>query len=111
MGEGHGRGAGQGQVVDLVRLPPGSGGLVEGGMIAGRPGVSEDVTDGAGVLGGEHHPPHLAAVAVVLKDLLADQLALAVAVGREADPLAVCSAWRIALSLEALLPPSASLVP
>ena len=51
-----------------------------------------------GSLGGEHHPPDLAAVAAVLEDLLADQLALAVAVGGEPDPL--CALERVADGLE-----------
>lgn len=43
-------------------------------MIALRTGAGEGVADGAGVLVGEHHPPHFAAVIVMLEDLLADQL-------------------------------------
>ena len=56
-------------------------------MLAVGPRVREGIAVGAGVLGGEHHPAHLAAVVVVLEDLLADQLALAIAVGSQPDPL------------------------
>ena len=64
-GKGDGRGAGQGQrqLVDLVRLSPGDGGLVEGEVVAVPPGMVVGVADGVGVLGGEHHPVHLTAVA------------------------------------------------
>ena len=47
---------------------------------------------------------------VVLEELLADQLALAIAVGRQPDPLAVHSASWIALSFDALLLPLAGRV-
>ena len=81
------RGAGQRQVVDLVGLTARDGGGVEAGMLGVGPGPAEGVANGLRVLRGEHHPHHLAAVAAMLQDLLADELSLAVAVGREPDPL------------------------
>ena len=85
--QGDGGGAGEREVVDLVGLLPGDRGAVEPGVFAIRLGRGEGLADRLRVLGGEHHPPDLAAVAAVLQDLLADQLALAVAVGGEPDPL------------------------
>ena len=85
--QGDGGGAGEREVVDLVGLLPGDRRAVEPGVFAVRLGRGEGLADRLRVLGGEHHPHHLAAVAAVLQDLLADQLALAVAVGGEPDPL------------------------
>ena len=85
--QGDGGGAGEREVVDLVGLLPGDRRAVEPGVFAVRLGRGEGLADRLRVLGGEHHPPDLAAVAAVLQDLLADQLALAVAVGGEPDPL------------------------
>src|SRR5215208_5753843 len=48
---------------------------------------TECVADGLRVLRGEQHPHHLAAVFVMLKDLLTDELTLPVAIGGEPDPL------------------------
>ena len=81
------RGAGQRQVVDLVGLTARDGGGVERGMLGVGPGAAEGVANGLRILRGEHHPHHLAAVAAILQDLLADELSLPVAVGREPDPL------------------------
>ena len=39
------------------------------------------------VLRGEQHPHHLTAVLVMLKNLLTDELTLAIAIGREPNPL------------------------
>ena len=93
------RGAGQRQVVDLVGLTARDGGGVERGMLGVGPGAAEGVANGLRILRGEHHPHHLAAVAAMLQDLLADELSLAVAVGREPDPLrrAQCRADRLQL--------------
>jgi len=85
--QGDSGGAGERKVVDLVGLLPGDRRAVEPGVFAVRLGRVEGLADRLRVLGGEHHPPDLAAVAAVLQDLLADQLALAVAVGGEPDPL------------------------
>ena len=49
-----------------------------------RPKASRMV---CGILRGEQHPHDLAAILVVLEDLLADQLAFAIAVGGQPDPL------------------------
>ena len=81
------RGAGQRQVVDLVGLTARDGGGVETGMLGVGPGAVEGLANGLRVLRGEHHPHHLAAVAAMLQDLLANELSLAVAVSREPDPL------------------------
>jgi hypothetical protein len=42
---------------------------------------------GLGILRGEHHPHDLAAVVIMLKNLLTNELAFAVAVGGEPNPL------------------------
>ena len=48
---------------------------------------TECVANGLGILRGEHHAHDLAAVAVMLKNLLTNELAFAVAVGCEPNPL------------------------
>ena len=77
------RRAGQGEVVDLVRLAPGDGGCVELRIFGVWPGPPEGVADGLGILRGEEDPPNLTPILVMIEDLLADQLALPVAVGGE----------------------------
>ena len=69
--------------------------------------------DSLRVLRGEQHPHHLTAVLIMLKNFLADELTLAIAVGGEPNPLGdVRNASRMALaSLAALFPPSAGPVP
>ena len=44
---------------------------------------TECITDGLRVLCSEQHPHHLTAILVMLKNFLTDQLALAIAIGRE----------------------------
>ena len=85
--ERHRRRSGQGQVVDLVRLPARDRGLVEPGVLGVGPGAPERRADGLRILRREQHPQHLAAITAVLEDFLADELPLAVAVGREPDAL------------------------
>ena len=80
-----GRGAGQGQVVDLIGLPARHGGGVEAGMVAVGPGAAERLANGLRVLRGEQHPQNLAAIAAMLEDLLADELPLPVAIGGQPD--------------------------
>ena len=81
--QGLGRRPGQGEVEDLVRLPAGHGGGVEVPVVGVRPQARERLAQGRRVLGGEDRPQHLAPEPEVLEDLLADELALAVAVGRD----------------------------
>ena len=78
---------GERQIVDLVRLTAGDGGLIKGKVVTVRPCAGKGLTDRPGVLGGEHHPAHLTFVAVMLEDLLADQLAFTIAVGRQPNAL------------------------
>ncbi len=60
-----------------AELAPGDGGRVESSVIGIRLGPGKGVADGLWVLGGEDHPHDRAAVAVMLQDLLPDQLPLA----------------------------------
>jgi hypothetical protein len=69
------------------------------------------VADGLRILRGEQYPHDLAAIFVMLKNFLTDQLTLAVAIGASHTRLAVRNASQMALSLAALLPPSAGRVP
>jgi hypothetical protein len=80
------RGPGQRQVVNLVGLPARDGGGVKAGIfrVGLRPG--ECVADGPRILRGEQHSHYLATIPVMLEDLLADQLTLAITVGRQPDP-------------------------
>ena len=82
-----GRGAGERQVVDLVGLPARDSGGVKPGIFGIWLCAAECVADGLRVLRGEQHPHHLAAVGVMLEDFLTDQLAFAVAIGGEPNPL------------------------
>ncbi len=83
-----GRGAGQRQVEDLVGLLPCDGGLVERTQLAIGLELVEGLPQRFGVLCGEQGALDGAAIAQVLEDLLADQLAFTVAVGGEDDPIA-----------------------
>ena len=87
LSQDDGRGAGERQVVDLVGLPARDGGGVEPGVFGVWLRPTECVADGLRVLRGEQHPHHLAAVLVMLENLLTDELTLAVAIGGEPDPL------------------------
>ena len=80
-----GRGAGQREVEDLIGLLARHGGLVEGAKLAVGFELVEGLSQRLGVLGGEERAQDGAAIAQVLEDFLADQLALAVAVGGEDD--------------------------
>jgi hypothetical protein len=79
-------GPGQRQVVDLVGLAARDGGGVKVGIFRVwlRPG--ECVANRLRILRGEQHPHYLAAVPVMLEDLLADELTLAIAVGSQPNP-------------------------
>ena len=81
------RRAGQRQVEDLVGLLPRDGGLVERAQLAVGFELVEGLSQRLGVLSGEQGALDGAAIAQVLQDFLADQLALAVAVGGEDDPI------------------------
>jgi hypothetical protein len=74
--ENDGRGSGQRKVVDLVGLPARDGSGVKGGVFSIWLGPSECVADRLGVLRGEQDPHHLAAILVVLEDLLTDEVDL-----------------------------------
>ena len=78
-----GRRTGQRQVEDLVGLLPRDGRLVERAQLAVGFELLEGLAQRLGVLSGEQGALDGAAIAQVLQDLLADQLALAVAVGGE----------------------------
>ena len=84
----HGRGAGERQVVNLVRLLPRHRRRVEVLIRGVRFRRGEGVADRLWILGGEHDPHDLAPEMAVLEDFLTDQLSLAVAVGRQPDPCA-----------------------
>ena len=83
----HGRSAGKGQIVDLVGLPARNSGGVKARIFGVWLCSTECVANGLGILRSEHHPHDLAAVAVMLKNLLTNELAFAVAVGGEPNPL------------------------
>ncbi len=87
LSQDHGRGAGEREIINLVGLPACDGGSVQAGIFGIGFGVAEGIADGVGILRGEKHPHDLAAVVVVLENLLTDQLAFAIAVGGQPDPL------------------------
>ena len=74
-------------MVEFVCLPARDGGGVEMGIFGIGLGATEGVADLLLILGREKHPHDLAAIVVMLKDLLADELTLAIAIGSEPDPL------------------------
>jgi len=78
-----GRRAGERQIEDLVGLLARDGGLVERAELAIGFELIEGLSQRLGVLSGEKRALHGTAIAQVLQDFLADQLALAVAVGGE----------------------------
>src|SRR5262245_25555652 len=78
-----GRRAGQRQVEDLVGLLARDGGLIERAKLAVGFELVEGLSQRLGVLSGEERALDGAAIAQMLQDFLADQLALAVAVGCE----------------------------
>jgi hypothetical protein len=80
-----GRRAGQRQVEDLIGLLARHGGLVDRAELVVRFEGRERLSERFGILGGEERALDGAAIAQVLQDLLADQLALAVAIGGEDD--------------------------
>ena len=98
-----GRRAGQRQVEDLVGLLPGDGGLVERAQLAVGFELVEGLAQRLGVLGGEQGALDGAAIAQVLQDFLADQLALAVAVGGEDHLVAPLERGRDRLQLGGLV--------
>ena len=77
------RRAGQRQVEDLVGLLARDGGLIERAKLAVGFELVEGLSQRLGVLSGEERALDGAAIAQMLQDFLADQLALAVAVGGE----------------------------
>jgi hypothetical protein len=81
-----GRGAGEGQIVDLVGLPARNGGGVKPGIFSIWFCPTECVADGLRVLRGEQHPHNLTPVFVMFENFLADELPLAVAVSGEPNP-------------------------
>ena len=81
-----GRGAGEGKVVNLVRLLPRHRRRVQMRVFPVRPRFRECVPYRFGVLRREHDAHDLAPEIAVFEDFLADQLSLAVAVGGEPDP-------------------------
>ena len=80
------RGPGQRQVIDLVGLPSRDSSGVKSNVfrVGLRPG--ECFADRLRILRGEQHPHDLAAVLVMLKDFLADELPLAITVGGQPHP-------------------------
>src|ERR1700756_2258516 len=76
-------GAGEREVVNLVGLSTGYGGGVKAGIFSIWLCPAKCVADGLLILRGKQHPHDLAAVLVVLEDLLTYQLAFAVAVSRK----------------------------
>ena len=88
-----GRGSGQRQVVDLVGLSARDGGGVKRSVFGVWLRPAESVADRLRILRGEQHPHDLAAVIVMLENLLTDELPLAIAIGGEPYPL--CGAQRL----------------
>ncbi len=87
MAQDDGRGAGQGQVVNLISLPARDGGGVKRRKFGIWLCPTESSADGLRVLRGKQHPHDLAPVLVMLKNFLTDELTLAIAIGGEPDPL------------------------
>jgi len=71
----------------------------------------ECVADRLRILRGEQHPHYLAAVSVMLEDLLADELTLAIAVGSQPDPFGpaqrLSNGFELGRFVAALGPPGA----
>src|SRR5262249_15426250 len=109
--EQDGRGAGEREVVDLVRLLPRHRGGIEILVVGVRLCPGEGVANGLWVLGSEHDPHYLAAEAEVLEDLLADQLALAIAVGGKPDAPGRAERFLDRLELACLVPARRGLGP
>jgi hypothetical protein len=82
-----GRGAGEGQIVDLVGLSARNSGGVKVGIFGIWLCPTEGVADGLRVLRGEQHPHDLATVLIMLENFLTDELTLAVAIRGEPNPL------------------------
>ena len=72
----------QRQVVDLIGLPARNGGGIQKSIFGVWPRPAKCVADRQRVLRGKEHAHDLAAVMVMLKDFLTDELALAIAIGR-----------------------------
>jgi hypothetical protein len=79
-------------------LSAGHGSGVKAGIFGIWLCPAECVTDGLRILRGEQHSHHLAAILIVLKNFLTDQLTLAVTIGYK--PNSFGSALRLANGLE-----------
>jgi hypothetical protein len=98
LAENDGSRAGERQIVDLIGLAARNGGRIKARIFGIGFGSSERFADGLGVLRGEQDSHDLAAVIVMLKDLLTDELSLTIAIGGEPD--AFGGAQRLANGLE-----------
>ena len=87
LSEDNRRGAGKGEIVNLVGLPARDGGGVEAGIFRVWFSAPEGVPDRLRILRGKQHPHDLAAVFVMLEYFLTDELSLPVAVGGEPNSL------------------------
>src|SRR5208337_3829720 len=96
--EDDGSRAGERQIVDLIGLAARNGGCIKARIFGIGFGSSERITDGLGILRGEQDPHDLAAIIVMLEDLLTDELSLPIAIGSEPD--AFGGAQRFANGLE-----------
>ena len=81
------RGSRQRKVVDLVSLSARDGGGVDRSIFGVWLRSAECVADRLSILRGKQHPHDLAAVIVMLKNFLTDELSLTIAVGGEPHPL------------------------
>ncbi len=93
-----GRRSCQRQVVDLIGLPARNGGGIQKSIFGVRLRPAKCVPDRLRVLSGKQHPHDLAPVLEVLENFLTDELALAIAIGREPDSL--CVSQRVANGFE-----------
>jgi hypothetical protein len=87
LSQDYGCGAGEGEIVDLVGLPTRDGGGIQSCILGVGLCLTKSIADRLGVLRGEQDPHYLTAILVMLEDLLADQLTLAIAVRGQPHPL------------------------
>ncbi len=78
----------------MIGLTARDSGSVKAGIFRVRFGAREGVADGLRILRGKQHTHYLAAILVVLKNFLTDELTFAVAVGGEPNPLGAAQAPR-----------------